>query len=92
MHSRAMPAHFCTGIAALLLLTFLTLDKGSAVHAFLDGRIGLMRVNVNLIERAVILRAEIVRTLVNGAVDIRVLLIVHVNQSPFRMALFCLQS
>ncbi len=92
MHSKAMPAHFCAGIAALLLLTFLTLDKGRAVHAFLDGRICLMRVDVDLIERAVILRAEIVRTLVNGAVDIRVLLIVHVDQSPFRMALFCLQS
>lgn len=88
----AMPVHFCTGIAALQLLTFLTLDKRCAVHAFFGVRECLMRVNLNLIERTVILRAEIMRTLVNGAVDIRVLLIVHVGQSPFRMALFCLQS
>ena len=91
----AQQSNACTFLhrhCGLLLLTFLTLDKGRAVHAFLDGRICFMRVDVNLIERAVILRAEIVRTLVNGAVDIRVLLIVHVDQSPFRMALFCLQS
>lgn len=51
-----------------------------------------MRVNVNLIECAVVLRAEIVRTLVNRAVNVGILLIVHENQSPFRMALFCLQN
>ena len=41
----------------------LTLDEGCAVHAFLDGGVTLVRVDADLIERAEILGAEIVRFL-----------------------------
>lgn len=61
----------------MLLLTSLALDERCAVHALLDAGIRLMGVDVDLIERAVGLRAEVVRALVNGAVDIGVFLIVH---------------
>lgn len=60
-----------------VLLTSLALDEGCTVDTFLDAGVGFVRVDVNLIERAVGLGAEVVRALVDGAVDIRVFLIVH---------------
>lgn len=36
-----------------------------------------MRINVNLIERAEVLAAHVMRTLTDGAVDIRILSVIH---------------
>ena len=47
-----------------------------------------MRINVNLIERAVIFAAQIVRTLTDRTVDIRILSVIH-GKGSFPPRLFC---
>ena len=53
------------------------LAEGRTVHTFLDRRIRLMRVNLDLIECAELRGAEIVFTLRDCAVNMRVHLIGH---------------
>jgi hypothetical protein len=53
------------------------LSEGRTVHALFDRRIRLVRVNLDLIERAELRRAEIVFTLRHCAVDMRIHLIGH---------------
>ena len=63
----------------------LTLDEGCAVHAFLDGGVTLVRVDADLIERAEILGAEIVRALRDRTADTRVFAFFH-DDAPFKAA------
>ena len=65
----------------------LTLDEGCAVHAFLDGGVTFVRVDADLIERAEILGAEIVRALRDRTADTRVFAFFH-DDTPFKAAAF----
>ena len=77
----------CAGGNALFSAEILTLDKGCAVHAFLLRGIALVGVNVHLIQRAEMLRAEIVHTLLDGTAYTRILAVFH-NGAPFRAAAY----
>ena len=53
------------------------LFKGIAVHAFLLGRIAFVGADIDHIQRAVVVAAKVVAALLNGAVNIRVLMLFH---------------
>ena len=65
--------------------------KGCAVHALLDCRIGLVGADVNLIERAVIFAAHVMRTLPDRTMNIRILSVVHKRYS-FLRGIFAVQD
>ena len=51
--------------------------EGVAVHTFLDGRVSLVRPDVNCVQCAEVLPAQIVAALLHRAVNVRVLLLIH---------------
>lgn len=51
--------------------------KGIAVHTFLDGGVVLVGADVDHIQSAIVFAAHIVAALLNGAVNVGVLLTIH---------------
>jgi len=57
-----------------------SLFKGIAVYTFLHSRVVLVGADVDYIQSAVVLAAHIVAALLNGAVNVGVLLTIHHNE------------